>query len=466
MNDDLLNVLKNAIEKYGRETVLPDPKRVSAFFADLARDVPKPQKNTFIKCLEYGFVQPLQNVSEAGREDCKRKLAQRLHDEEGLDLRLCGEALELLAEVLFQGQEEEKEKHCKNCGEELQERWMYCPICSTPVAGQEGAAPIKSSVPKPPPTQLAARGGQLVRTLKGHTNAVLSVAVSPNGKYIVSGSADWSVILWEAESGRRIHDYIGHGQGLINFLTSRVGGVNSVAFSPDGKYIVSGSDDLTLKVWDHKTKELNSTAKGHKMSVSSVAFSPDGKYIVSGSFDQTLKMWNNKLMYLIRTIEASSQADWVCAISITVSPDSRNIVSGSGDGTLKLWEAANGQLIYTLKGHKDAVNSLAFSPDGNYIVSGSRDKTLKLWNALDGRLIHTMEGHKYWINSVAFSPNGKHIVSGSVDKTLMLWEAKGACQPISTIKGHKGIVSSVAFSPDGKYIVSGSEDKTLKIWAV
>ncbi|MCL2442886.1 MAG: hypothetical protein FWD13_05400, partial [Treponema sp.] len=132
MNNNFLKIVKQIITEQG-EDILSNPKRVSAFFADLARDIPKPQKNIFIKCLEHGFVQTLKSVSNTDLNDCKQKLSQKLHEEEGLDLRLCEETLNLLVEVLFGKQIVKKEKNCRNCGKELQEDWINCPYCSTHV---------------------------------------------------------------------------------------------------------------------------------------------------------------------------------------------------------------------------------------------------------------------------------------------------------------------------------------------
>jgi len=128
MNENLRNILKEIVEKNG-ETILSDSKRVYSFLADLARDEPKPQKNALVKSLEHGFAQTLQSVSAQDREICKQQLAQRLHDEEGLDLNLCGETLELLSAVLFGAKKRQKKNLCKNCGKELQEGWKACPYC-------------------------------------------------------------------------------------------------------------------------------------------------------------------------------------------------------------------------------------------------------------------------------------------------------------------------------------------------
>ena len=138
MNANLLAVVNRIVAEQG-EGILAEPRRVTAFFADLAKDEPKAQKYVFVKCLEHESSQVLKSVAEPEREVCKQQLAQKLHDEEGLDLGLCKETLELLAAVLFERKPAvlpEKEKlaiHCKNCGKELQEEWKACPYCSTPI---------------------------------------------------------------------------------------------------------------------------------------------------------------------------------------------------------------------------------------------------------------------------------------------------------------------------------------------
>jgi hypothetical protein len=147
MNANLLNVIKQITAQYG-DSILSEPKRVSAFLADLARDEPKPHKTALVRCLEHGFAQTLKNIPENERANCKQKLAQKLHDEEGLDLSLCGETLELLAAVLFSEEQKPKKNLCKNCGKELQEEWKACPFCSTAVESHEVPAPMPE-VPVP-----------------------------------------------------------------------------------------------------------------------------------------------------------------------------------------------------------------------------------------------------------------------------------------------------------------------------
>ncbi|OPF18267.1 peptidase C14 [Microcystis aeruginosa KW] len=290
--------------------------------------------------------------------------------------------------------------------------------------------------------------------LEGHGSYVHSVNFSPDGKTLVSGSDDKTIktiIIWNVETGQEIRTLKGHG-----------GPVYSVNFSPDGKTLVSGSDDKTIKLWKVKTGEKLHTFQGHGGTVYSVNFSPDGKTLVSGSDDGTIKLWNVKTGQEIRTLKEHNGPVY----SVNFSHDGKTLVSGSGDKTIKLWNVEKPQEIRTLKGHNGPVYSVNFSHDGKTLVSGSGDKTIKLWNVEERREIHTLKGHNSRVRSVNFSHDGKTLVSGSWDNTIKLWnESTG--QEILTLKGHEGPVWSVNFSPDeGKTLVSGSDDGTIKLWNV
>jgi hypothetical protein len=166
-----------------------------------------------------------------------------------------------------------------------------------------------------------------------------------------------------------------NGMGEKNTLEGHQDWVSSIRYSPDGKTIASGSADKTIKLWDAATGKLLHTLQGHQAEVSSISYSPDGKTIASGSNDKTIKLWDAATDKLLRTLQGHQ--DWVWSISY--SPDGKTIASGSADKTIMLWDAATGKLLHTLQGHQDVVSSISYSPDGKTIASGSWDKTIKLW---------------------------------------------------------------------------------------
>ena len=284
----------------------------------------------------------------------------------------------------------------------------------------------------------------------GHSGAVNSVCYSPDGKYLASASGvnDHTIKLWELATGR-----------VVKTLTGHTGGINSVTYSLDGKYLASGSGDGTIELWEVETGKCIKTFDVDGGCKSTVSFSPDGKYLASLFWDGIIKLWEVGTWNYVKTLGVSAGE------SICYSPDGSYLTSGSSDGTIELWKVVTGKYIKTLNGHTAPVTSVAYNPDGNYIASGSWDKTIKLWEVESGKCIKTLNGHTDIIRSISYSPDGKYIASGSYDNTIKLWEvATGKC--IKTLEGHTSFVYSVVFSPDGKYLASSSPDQTIKLWEV
>ncbi|QRV87059.1 WD40 repeat protein [Ceratobasidium sp. AG-Ba] len=290
--------------------------------------------------------------------------------------------------------------------------------------------------------------------LTGHTNSVWSVAYSPDGAYIASGSSDDTIRMWDAHIGQQV----GHP------LTGHTDSVRSVAYSPDGAYIASGSYDKTIRMWDaHTGQQVGHPLTGHTNWVRSVAYSPDGAYIASGSSDDTIRMWDAHTGQQVgHPLTGHTNPVW----SVAYSPDGAYIASGSFDKTIRMWDAhTSQQVVHPLTGHTDWVWSVAYSPDGAYIASGSEDKTIRMWDAHTGQQVgHPLTGHTDSVRSVAYSPDGAYIASGSVDKTIRMWDAHTGQQVGHPLTGHTSPVLSVAYSPDGAYIASGSYDNTIRIW--
>jgi len=295
--------------------------------------------------------------------------------------------------------------------------------------------------------------------LKGHTRDVTSVSWSPNGRFVLSGSSDHTLRLWEVSTGQCLRTFQAPtGEPGIPLLRPR--GVTSVMWSPDSHFALSGSSDHTLRLWEVSSGQCLRTFAGHSGSVASVSWSPDGRCALSGSMDSTVRLWEASSSKCLRTFEGHT--DWVKAVAW--SPDGRWSLSGSNDQTIRLWEVSSGECLRTFEGHTNFVASVAWSPDGHFVLSGSGDHTLRLWEVSSGTCIRTFAGHTYFVDSVAWSPNGRWVLSGSRDGTLRLWEvSSGRCR---TFVGHGAAVTSVAWSPDGRWALSASADQTLRRWRI
>jgi len=201
------------------------------------------------------------------------------------------------------------------------------------------------------------------------------------------------------------------------------------------------------------------TLTGHSGFVTSVVFSSNGKYLVSGSGDKTVKVYQTDGFKEIVTLTGHSNYVY----SVAFSPDGRYLASGSYDKTVKIYQTDGFKEIMALTGHSDRVTSVVFSSDGRYLASGSQDRTVKIYQTDKFKEIATLAGHSGYVTSVAFSPDGRYLASGSQDRTVKIYQTDGF-KEIATLKGHSKSVTSVVFSPDGSYLVSGSSDDTVKIW--
>jgi WD40 repeat protein len=257
--------------------------------------------------------------------------------------------------------------------------------------------------------------GELFGELKGHANSYFSAVYSPGGKHLLTACFDYSggtVKIWNTADGKLVKEFVKKPM-ILNLA------IYSPACPDDpagGKYIAIASSDRMVRIRSAMDEKLVRELK-HADWINTVDFSPDGKYVVTASRNDTARIWDiaDGTLHAVLTGHSS----WVN--SAAYSPDGRFIVTSSLDKTAIIWNAADGKLLTRLEGHALEVNSAAFSPDGRFIVTSSNDNTPGIWSAANGKLITTLQGHKDNVNTAVFSPDGKYIVTASWENTAMIW---------------------------------------------
>lgn len=323
----------------------------------------------------------------------------------------------------------------------------------------------KATAPPPVIKKSLAPGWHCTHTLTGHSSSIHTIAFSPNGQTLASGSADKKIKIWNLDD-----------TGLVISFTAHTSLIDAVAFSPDGKTLASGSWDHTIKIWNLEivSKDVSSIAPLHRLCEHSgwimcVAFSPnlettiDGfSLLASGSADKTIRTWHPGTGTL-NTFSGHTNAVHTVAFSPKMTGALPFLASGSKDQTIKIWNLETGEQLQTLEGHVNSVDSVIISPSGQILVSGSADQTIKIWHLGKGTLLNTLSGHTEAIKSIALSLDGQTLVSASTDKTIKVWHL-GSGELLHTLSEHTDAVNAVTISPDGSTIASGSQDKTIKIW--
>lgn len=307
------------------------------------------------------------------------------------------------------------------------------------------------------------------REFLGHEWWVWNAAFSPDEKRIVTACQDGSVMVWSVDTAKPDSPFLGH-----------VGPVYTAAFSPDGRFVASGGYDKRILLWEPDkirpfdyetltTKQKNpppvyEALEAHTAGVRSLGFSANGRLLLSGGNDNSLRVWDVAGRKLLKTLRGHAGRVPACAFA----PDGERLLSGSHDHSAKLWSISGYEEVRVfqgrvMEGHRDAIFGAAFSPDGQRIASASRDRTAKLWNTASAKEIRQFrEGHEFLATTARFFPDGKRVLTAAVDNTARIWDVATGTQ-IFALQG-TGPSAAVALSRDGRRILTGSDDRSAKLW--
>lgn len=287
----------------------------------------------------------------------------------------------------------------------------------------------------------------LIGRFADHAGAVSGVAFSPDGRLVLTGSTDSTARIWERYSGRERRRL-------------EVGGlITSVAFSPDGKLVLLGCGDRTARLWDWEHRQELAKLDGHINRVRSVAFSPDGKLLLTGSADKTARLWDRQTLQELACLQGHN--DFVT--DVTFSPDGEQIATCSSDKTARVWDRQSGREFVRLQGHTAQVLGVAFSPNGQLILTCSADKTARVWDWRSARELTCLQSATGEIWCAGFSTDGKLVMTGSEDGIIRLWDWEST-RELASLKGDASAVRCLAYAPDEQQALAGSGDGTARLW--
>jgi WD40 repeat protein len=275
---------------------------------------------------------------------------------------------------------------------------------------------------------------------------ICTLAFSPDGRRLASGSTDKIFRMWDPATGAEDKHLTGHGCCVV-----------SVSFAPDGKTVATASKDHSIRIWDAATgKEVRQIAERDRFY--SVAYSPDGKVLASGGHDDTVRLWDPNTGDELRRMYGHN--GWVKAVAF--SPKGNLLASAGTDSCIRFWDPETGKTKRVLSGHADRVDSIAFSPDGSVLASGGRDGSVLLWDVAKGTALRRTPADSAWVHSVAFAPEGRLLATGGENEATRVWDPiKNTLVTRDTPR--RAGVHAVAFSPDGQLLASGRTDGFIMV---
>ena len=256
----------------------------------------------------------------------------------------------------------------------------------------------------------------------------------------------------------------GKASTLRHQLSGHTQSVESITWSSDGLFLVSGSYDKTIRKWNISTGECNLIIETPRW-VHAVALSPDNKHLVSvHKWLSSIYVWDVSTGHRILGPLKGHTSD---VFTVVYSPDARRILSGSSDGSVTVWDSTTGEILFgPVTAHSNIIRSISFHPSGESFVTGSDDETLTIWDANNFKPIHkNICVHSGWVSLVQYSPDGTLLLSASLDRTLRLSDANNGRPTCDSVQNACGVYSAT-FSPDGRWVASGGRDGRVQIWEV
>ncbi|GIK64789.1 MAG: hypothetical protein BroJett018_25830 [Chloroflexota bacterium] len=281
--------------------------------------------------------------------------------------------------------------------------------------------------------------------LTGHTGFVWAATFSPDSRYLVTGSSDFTARLWDITSGKTVQTFDGQGSVVL-----------VVAFAPDGQHLVTGHWDGTTRLWDVASGAEVGRFLGHTRQVYSAAFSPDGCVLMTGSKDRTIRLWDVATQQPIRTLEGHKSL----VVAGQFSADGRQLLSVSWD-SIRLWDVESGAEQKGIE-MKNGATVAAISPDLQRVWAMGWDHQAAVWDVASGEAIVPFADLPENTLCATYAPDGQTILTGGEDFLAMRWEANTG-RLIHRRGGHTGWIAAVAFSPDSRWMATASWDKTARV---
>ena len=323
--------------------------------------------------------------------------------------------------------------------------------------------------------------GQEIRRFSGHPSGVQEAVFTPDGRKILAASGffvdfqnEFSLILWNVNNGEMLHNFPVENDHY------------ALAISPDGNSAISGSNFGDIYRWDLESLELTGTLRGHDGMVRSLAYTSDGRRIISIDSNGMLIMWEagtGEILMQARVHEAGGEG-WSVSrtpmVQVALGPKNRLAVTSAEDRALVIWDLSDPAELHRLVGHQAPVAGVALTPDGKYALTGSgnldlggvgpaEDNSVRLWDVESGELLQVLEGHTSTVFMVDTTPDGRKGLSGALDGTMRWWDLENGVE-VQRFEAHSGGVFAIAISPDEKYALSGSmssstfPDDGIRLW--